>query len=72
MDKNKIVYDVEFELVNGTTGRAIVMADSVKETKKLLDNTLLEQGYSVDTNDRYDIIALDLNCESKAIIIGIE
>jgi len=72
MDQDKIIYDVEFELVSGVTGRAIVMADSVREVKKLLNNTLLEQKYSVNVNDRYDIIALDFNNESKAIIIGVE
>jgi hypothetical protein len=68
----KIIYDVEFELVNNITGRAIILADSVEEVKKLLNNTLLEQGYAVDNNDRYDIIALDFKDESKAIIIGVE
>ncbi len=72
MDQDKIIYDVEFELVCGVTGRAVVIADSVKEVKKLLNNTLLEQGHVVDGNDRYDIIALDFKDESKAIIIGVE
>ena len=68
---DKIIYDVEFDLVNGIEGRAIVIADSVGEVKELLIAAFLENGYAVNTNDRYDIIALDFDNESKAVIVGI-
>ena len=71
-DMDKIIYDVEFDLVNGTIGRAIVMANSVGEVKELLNGVLLEYGYSVHIDDRYDIIALDFDNESKAVIVGVE
>jgi len=71
-DMDKIIYDVEFDLISNVTGRAIVIANSVEEVKKLLSNVLLEYGYPVHIDDRYDIIALDFDNESKAVIIGIE
>jgi hypothetical protein len=69
---DKVMYDVEFDLVSGVTGRAIVISNSIKKAIELLNAVLLEQGYSIDDNDRHDVIALDFDYNDKAILIGIE
>jgi len=67
------IFDIEFELVNGIEGRAIVKAESAQEAKELLQLGMLREGFSMDGDDRFDIVETDLLKEEgpKGTIIGI-
>jgi hypothetical protein len=69
MDLN--LYDVEFFLTKGGSGRAIVKADSPGVAKVLVKNALIAAGRSVTNNDVYDVIYIDINDKPKAIIVGV-
>jgi len=67
------IYDVEFDLANGFQGRAVVKASSEEEVKMELNKGLVERGYSIDGDDFFDIIEIDIFKEEgpKVAIIGI-
>ena len=67
------IYDVEFDLVNGFQGRAVVKASSEEEVKMELNKGLIERGFSIDGDDFFDIIEIDIFKEEgpKVAIIGI-
>ncbi len=66
-------YDVEFSLFgSGQSGRAIVLADSVKRVKELVKVRLDAAGFATSENDMYDIIHVDLSPPNEgAILIGV-
>jgi len=67
------IYDVEFDLANGFQGRAVVKASSEEEVKMELNKGLVERGYSIDGDDFFDIIEIDIFKDEgpKVAIIGI-
>lgn len=67
------IYDVEFLLISGVEGRAIVTANSIKEAKEILQLGMLENGFQMDGADVFDVLELDLLKEDgpRATIIGV-
>lgn len=66
-------YDVEFALLNsGQSGRATVLADSVKRARELVEERLIAAGFKTHEDDVYDIIYIDLAPPKEgAILIGV-
>lgn len=66
-------YDVEFALLgSGQSGRAIVLADSVKRAKELVKERLEAAGFPTQEADVYDIIHVSLAPPNEgAILIGV-
>ena len=78
VDGAPTVFDIEFELLAGDNGRAIALAGSPENAVDLTEQELLEAGYSINNQDVYDVLFLDLyihptqdiSDEYKSIIIG--
>jgi len=67
------IYDIEFELLCGIEGRAVVKAESGQEAKDLLVLGLMKQNISLDGNDVFDVLEVDVLKEdgSQVAIIGL-
>jgi hypothetical protein len=67
------IYDVEFGLLCGMEGRAIVKAETSDEALELLIYGLMGQGISIDGNDSFDVLEVDVLKEdgSQVAIIGL-
>lgn len=67
------IYDIEFGLLCGIEGRAIVKAESGEEALNLLTNGLMNQGLSIDGNDAFDVLEVDVLKEEgpQVAIIGL-
>ena len=66
-------YDVEFALLSsGQSGRAVVLADSVKRAKELVGDRISAAGFTTHKDDIYDIVYIDLAPPREgAILIGV-
>jgi len=54
------IFDIEFGLLCGIEGRAIVKAKTAQEAKDLLILGLIKQGISLDGNDAFDVLEVDV------------
>ena len=67
------IFDIEFGLLCGIEGRAIVKAESGQEAKDLLVLGLMKNGISLDGNDAFDVLEVDVLKEEgpQVAIIGL-
>lgn len=73
------LFDLEFELLDGTGGRATAAAPSVENAVSMTETELLDLGFSVNTADVYDVVYLYLGTDPdytdiadsyKSVIVG--
>lgn len=71
------IFDLEFELLDGTNGRSIAVGLNAKSVVSMTETALFDLGFSVNAADVYDVIYIDinLNCADptdsyKSVIIG--
>jgi hypothetical protein len=57
------LFDLEFELLEGTSGRATATAATPEDAVSLTEQALLDGGFSINNEDVYDVVYLtiDLN-----------
>lgn len=71
------LFDLEFELLDGTSGRATAAGPSVENAVDMTEQALFNTGFSVNNSDVYDVvyIEIDLNYLNvsdsyKSVIVG--
>lgn len=55
------LFDLEFELLNGTSGRATAVGLTVESVVSMTEAVLFGYGLSVNAADVYDVIYLEIN-----------
>ncbi len=55
------LFDLEFDLLSGVTGRAVAAGPSVEETVSMTEQILFDSGYSINNEDVYEVVYLDIN-----------
>ncbi len=71
------LFDLEFELLDGTSGRATAAGPSVESSVDMTEQALFDMGFSINNTDVYDVVYLgiDLNYLNvpdsyKSVIVG--
>ena len=71
------LFDLEFALLDGTSGRATAAALTVESAVEVTEQALLDLGFSINNADIYDAIYLDINFNYldvtdtyKSIVVG--
>ncbi len=71
------LFDLEFDLVSGISGRATSVSDTTENAVSMTERSLLDLGHSINNADVYDVVYLDIDLKYldvsdsyKAIIIG--
>jgi len=76
------LFDLEFELLEGTSGRATAVAADPGDAVSLTEQVLFDVGFSINNEDVYDVMYLDIDLNyvdptdiytsvtPKAVLIG--
>ncbi len=72
------LFDLEFELTGGETGRATAVADTVENAVTMTEQGLFDGGYSINNTDVYDVAYVDIGLNYvdptdsyRSIIVGV-
>jgi hypothetical protein len=72
------LFDLEFELLDGTSGRATAASLTAGNAVEMTEQALFNIGYSVNNADVYDVIYLEIDLNYlevsdsyKSVVVGV-
>ena len=71
------LFDLEFELLDGNSGRATAASLNVENAVEMTEQVLFDMGYSINNEDVYDAVYLDIGLNFvdvtdsyKSVVVG--
>ena len=72
------LFDLEFELTSGATGRATSVSDTVENAVSMTEQGLFDGGYSINNSDVYDVAYVNIGLNYvdptnsyRSVIVGV-